>query len=168
MVALCPAGGWEHDSRQAAHVYRYFIRSHRSLKLLPPAVLRQLAARPRLRAFGLRELVAHPQRVPPRAALDMMEGARGCAVVVEGIELSRREGAFGELTGIDCPVRIAYGERDWLIRWPGMYERLQRMLPDAEYVALPDCGHLPMWDDPGLVVRTILTRTREPVVGAVG
>jgi len=96
----------------------------------------------------------------------MIEGARGCAVVVEGIELARREGAFGELRQIDCPLRIAYGERDWLIPWPGAYERLQRMLPDAEYVGLPDCGHLPMWDDPELVARTILEVTR-PVAPVV-
>jgi pimeloyl-ACP methyl ester carboxylesterase len=159
VVALCPAGGWEHNSKQAAHVYRYFIRSHQSLKHATPGMLRAFAARPRLRAFGLRELVSHPERVPPRAALDMMEGARGCSVVVEGIELARREGAFGELTGIDCPVRIAYGERDWLIRWPNYYGRLQRMFPDADYVQLDDCGHLPMWDDPELVARTILETT---------
>jgi pimeloyl-ACP methyl ester carboxylesterase len=164
VVALCPAGGWEHDSRQARHAYAYFIRSHYSLKLLTPDLMRAFAARPRLRAFGLRELVAHPERVPPRAALDMMEGARGCSVVVEGIELARREGAFGELTGIDVPVRIAYGERDWLIPWPKAYDRLERMLPDAEFVALPDCGHLPMWDDPELVARTILEVTRAPAL----
>jgi pimeloyl-ACP methyl ester carboxylesterase len=162
VVALCPAGGWEHDSRQARHAYAYFIRSHHSLKLLTPALMREFAARPRLRAFALRELVAHPDRVPPRAALDMMEGARGCSVVVEGIELARREGAFGELTGVACPVRIAYGERDWLIPWPKAYDRLERMFPAADYVQLDDCGHLPMWDDPELVSRTILEVTREP------
>lgn len=159
VVALCPAGGWEHDSRQARHAYRYFIRSHQSLKRMTPALMHQFAARPRLRAIALRELVRHPERVPPKAALDMMEGARGCSVVVEGIELARREGAFGELTGVTCPLRIAYGERDWLIPWPGAYHRLQRMFPDAEYVALADCGHLPMWDDPALVARTILEVT---------
>jgi pimeloyl-ACP methyl ester carboxylesterase len=160
VVALCPAGGWEHDSRQARHAYAYFMRTHHSLKLLTPELMRQFAARPRLRAFALRELVAHPERVPPRAALDMMEGARGCSVVVEGIELGRREGAFGELSGLACPVRIAYGERDWLIPWPRAYERLERMLPDAEFIALPDCGHLPMWDEPELVARTILHVTQ--------
>jgi pimeloyl-ACP methyl ester carboxylesterase len=162
VVALCPAGGWEHDSRQARHAYAYFMRSHHSLKLLTPELMRQFAARPRLRAFALRELVAHPERVPPRAALDMMEGARGCSVVVEGIELARREGAFGELSDLPCPVRIAYGERDWLIPWPTAYERLERMLPDVEYVELPDCGHLPMWDEPELVARTILDQTSPP------
>jgi pimeloyl-ACP methyl ester carboxylesterase len=36
------------------------------------------------------------------------------------------------------------------------------MFPAADYVQLGDCGHLPMWDDPELVSRTILEVTREP------
>jgi hypothetical protein len=36
---------------------------------------------------------------------------------------------------------------------------VQRLLPDAEFVALPDCGHLAMWDDPPLVAQTILDVT---------
>ncbi len=159
VVAICPAGGWRSGTREARHVYGYFVRTHQSLKLVTPARMRLIATRPRLRATALRELVAHPERVPPRAAYDMLEGARGTAVVVEGIALARRDGAFAALGPIDCPVRIAYGERDWLIRWPRWYERLRQMLPDADYVGLPDCGHLAMWDDPSLVARTILDVT---------
>jgi pimeloyl-ACP methyl ester carboxylesterase len=159
VTALCPAGGWEPDSPQADHVYGYFRRTHASLKLATPRTMRLIATRPRLRAQALRELVRHPERVPPRSAYDMLEGARGCSVVVEGIALARREGAFGELPPIDCPVRIAYGERDWLIPWPQAYPRLRRLLPRAEFVGLPDCGHLPMWDDPPLVTSAILELT---------
>jgi pimeloyl-ACP methyl ester carboxylesterase len=40
-------------------------------------------------------------------------------------------------------------------------------LPNAEWVELPDCGHLPQHDDPELVARTILevttARAPEPV-----
>ena len=37
-------------------------------------------------------------------------------------------------------------------------------LPAAEWVDLPDCGHLPQHDDPELVARTILELTnRAPV-----
>lgn len=160
VVALCPAGGWQGDSREGRHVYRYFLRSHHALKRSTPRLLRLLAVRPRLRAAAFREVIAHPHRLPPGAALHMLEGARECSVVLEGIEAARRDDAFGELGPIDVPVRIAYGERDWLIRWPRWYTRLQRMLPDAEYVKLPDCGHLPMWDDPDLTARTILEVTR--------
>jgi len=158
VVAICPGGGWEHGSREGESVYRYFARTHRLLQVTGRHS-RALAARPRLRWLSLRELVAHPERVPPRAAYDMIEGARGCAIVTEGIAMARREGAFDDLGPIDCPVRIAYGARDRLIRWPSHYLRLLRLLPEAEYVALPDAGHLAMWDDPELVARRILEVT---------
>lgn len=167
VTAICPAGGWTHDSPEAAHIYGYFRRTNQSLKLATPRLMRLIAARPKLRTQALRELVHHPERVPPQAALDMLVGARGCSVVLEGIDLARRAGAFGELGPIDVPVRVAYGERDWLIRWPAAYVELRRMLPAAEFLGLPDCGHLAMWDDPALVVATILAATApEPAVGS--
>ncbi len=163
VVALCPAGGWEFGSREGASAYRYFDQTHRLLKVTR-RYARPLATRRRLRYVSLRELLAHPERVPPAAAYDMIEGARGCAVVVEGLALARNEGAFDDLGPIDCPVRIAYGERDRLIRWPSHYVRLLKLLPDAEWVALPDAGHLCMWDQPALVARRVLevTRAAEP------
>lgn len=160
VVGLCPAGGWEHGSKEANHVYGYFERTHRTMQLARPAVTRAIAKRPRLRALALRELIAHPTRVPSRAAMDMLEGAAGCSVVTEGIAMGRQEGSWSELGPIDCPVRIAYGTKDWLIRWPGHYGRLQRLLPQAEFVPLEDCGHLPMWDDPAQVSRAILDVTK--------
>ncbi|UGS34547.1 alpha/beta fold hydrolase [Capillimicrobium parvum] len=159
VVGVCPAGGWEPRSREGEAVYRYFIQTHHLLKATG-RMAHALAARRRLKWISLHDVVAHPERVPPRAALDMIEGAAGCSVVNEGIALARRDGAFGELGAIDCPVRILYGERDRLIRWPGHYLRLLRLLPDAEFLALPDAGHLPMWDDPELVARRILEVTQ--------
>ncbi|HEU4656376.1 MAG TPA: alpha/beta hydrolase [Capillimicrobium sp.] len=159
VVGICPAGGWEHGSKEADHVYGYFERTHRTMRLAVPKVMELIAKRPRLRKLALRELVAHPERVPSRCAMDMMEGAKGCAIVAEAIAMGRQEGSWSELGPIDVPVRIAYGSRDWLIRWPSHYGRLQRLLPNAEFVPLDDCGHLPMWDDPPQVSRAILDVT---------
>jgi pimeloyl-ACP methyl ester carboxylesterase len=159
VVALCPAGGWEHGSREAKHVYGYFERTHASMRFARP-LFQAIAKRPRLRKLALRELVAHPERVPSRAAFDMLQGAAGCGVVLEGIAMGRQEGSWSELGPIDCPVRIAYGAKDWLIRWPSHYGRLRRLLPDAEFVALEESGHLPMWDDAAQVSRRILEVTQ--------
>lgn len=159
VVGLCPAGGWEHGSKEADHVYGYFERTHRTMKLARPRMLAFIAKRPRLRKLALREVVAHPERVPARCALDMMEGAHGCAIVNEAIAMGRQEGSWSDLGPIDVPVRIAYGTRDWLIRWPSHYGRLRRLLPQAEFVPLEGCGHLPMWDDPQQVTRAILDVT---------
>jgi pimeloyl-ACP methyl ester carboxylesterase len=56
-------------------------------------------------------------------------------------------------------VRILYGTRDRIIRWPAYYTRLSALLPGAEFTALEALGHLPMWDDPDLVARRILEVT---------
>ena len=37
--------------------------------------------------------------------------------------------------------------------------RFPELVPDAEWVTLPGVGHVPMYDDPGLVVRTVLELT---------
>ena len=51
--------------------------------------------------------------------------------------------------GIHVPVTLAWGERDRLVRPP------RTPPPGWRTVVLPDCGHLPMWDDPALVARVI-------------
>jgi pimeloyl-ACP methyl ester carboxylesterase len=80
-------------------------------------------------------------------------------VVNEALRLAASGDMFGELPQIDCPVRIAYGTKDRLIRWPKHYSMIRRELPGADYVALEGMGHLAMWDDPELVARTILDVT---------
>jgi pimeloyl-ACP methyl ester carboxylesterase len=156
VTGLCPAGGWEHPSREERAVLRYFRRNAVLLRV-GRSQLARVARRPRLRAFVLRELVADAGGITAEAALQMFQGARGCTVVGDVLRLARNgAGFFGDLGPIDCPVRIVYGTRDRIIPWPGHYVRLRRMLPDAEFVALPGLGHLPMWEDPGLVARTIL------------
>jgi pimeloyl-ACP methyl ester carboxylesterase len=45
-------------------------------------------------------------------------------------------------------------------------DRLQRLIPDAEFVELPGLGHTPMYDDPELIARTIratVARAADPV-----
>jgi pimeloyl-ACP methyl ester carboxylesterase len=65
---------------------------------------------------------------------------------------------------IRCPVRIAYGTLDFMLG--GLTApRFAAAIPDADLVALPGLGHVPMLDDPELVARTILEFT-SPVGGA--
>ena len=51
-------------------------------------------------------------------------------------------------------MTIVWGEKEKLLPPKA---RLTTELPaSAREVILPGCGHLPMWDDPELVARTIL------------
>ena len=106
--------------------------------------------------FVLRELVTRPQRVSASAAYGMFLGAANCTVALDALRLAASGDMFGALPAIGCPVRIAYGTRDRLIRWPEHYSMIRRQLPEADFVPLEGLGHLAMWDDPELVARTIL------------
>jgi pimeloyl-ACP methyl ester carboxylesterase len=159
VVALCPAGGWEHGSREERAILRYFQLNERLLRHTPERVLREVAARPRLRAFALRELVAHPERIDAQSAWYLMDGAARCTIVEDALAQARAGEQFGDLDPIEVPVRVAYGTKDRIVRWPSRYPRMKRLLPDADYVALEDMGHLPMWDDPAEVARVVLEVT---------
>lgn len=163
VVAVCPAGGWDHGSREERAVHRYFRLNDRLLRISGP--MRPAVARnPRLRRLAFRDLVADPSRLSAADAMAMMTGAAGCAVTKDALELASTQGMFGDLATIACPVRILYGTRDRIVRWPSHYGRMKRILPDAEYVALDGLGHLPMWDDPDVVTRRILEVTAPSAV----
>lgn len=165
VVALCPAGGWEHGSKEERAILRYF-QVNEKLMRHGRFALRTVASRPRLRALALRELVAHPARVDARSAWSLIDGASHCTIVEDSLAQARAGEQFGDLDPIDVPVRVAYGEKDRIIRWPSCYSRLREMLPEAEFVELRDVGHLPMWDDPELVARTVLEVTAGACDGA--
>lgn len=157
VVAICPGGGYEHGGAEERAVLRYFRNNERMLRLrASKALLPRIARSPALRRVAFRDLMARPHNVGEADALAFFEGALGCEVFRDAIAVSESGEAYGELGPIDCPVRILYGTRDRIIRWPTHYRRLKRLLPTAEYLPLHGLGHLPMWDDPETVVRRIL------------
>jgi pimeloyl-ACP methyl ester carboxylesterase len=156
VVGVCPAGGWHHGSAEERSALRFFKINDRLIRTSRPGMLRRTAQVPALRRVALRDLVSYPQNVSATEALALFEGAAGCAVVRDAIALTEAGNAFGELGPIECPVRILYGTKDRIVRWPSHYTRMKTLLPDVDYVALEGLGHLPMWDDPRLVARLIL------------
>jgi pimeloyl-ACP methyl ester carboxylesterase len=156
-VALAPAGGWDAGGREEKRLGRLFRQNYRLLRMLGENGPR-LTRRPRFRKLVLRDVVAYPERVPARLAVEMMEGAAGCTIYLPFLEYATSSG-FGELPAIDTPVRIAWGTKDRILHWPGYAERLRRLVPAAEWVELPGLGHCPMLDDPELTVRTICELT---------
>lgn len=161
VVGVCPAGGWEPDSREERAIARYFRRNQLLLRYGKRA-LPLVARHPLLRRIALRDVVADGRKVTTVAAEGLFKGAQGCAVVSDVLRLARTGETFADLGTIDCPVRILYGSKDRLLRWPKHYRRLVRMLPAAEWVRLDGLGHLPMWDSPDAVADAILAHTLGP------
>lgn len=155
VAALCPAGGWERGSHEERAVIRSFRRAQWGLRLSRPW-FETIAKRHRMRAIAFGEMVARPSRLSASGALAMLEAAAGCSLVDAMLNAIQHSDVFGELGPIDCPVTIATASRDRLFTRPGHYVKLRRLLPEASWVVLDGLGHIPMSDDPELVVELIL------------
>jgi pimeloyl-ACP methyl ester carboxylesterase len=103
-------------------------------------------------AFG--HLVARPWRIPADEAAGAMRNLARCP----GFEATLKaiaEHTFGGHT-LDCPVTVAWGEKDRLLIYSRQSARARRLLPDARHVTLTGCGHVPTWDDPEQVARVLV------------
>ena len=113
-------------------------------------------------AFG--HLVARPWRIPADEAAGAMRNlarSPGFEATLEAIG----DHAFGGHT-LDCPVTVAWGEKDRLLIYSRQSARARRLLPDARHVTLHGCGHVPTWDDPEQVARVLLEGQRESSRGS--
>ncbi len=104
----------------------------------------------RERACGT--FTGHPERVPPRAARELVLGW----IDAEGYAAANREMRrhVFDPSGYpdDVPVTIAWGELDRLVAPP----RPERRPAGARFLVMPGVGHTPTWDDPELVARVLL------------
>ncbi len=149
-IAVSPLGFW--TEREAA-------RPLRSLAV-GGAVARAVASRPgvitrtgvgRTLAFG--QLVARPRDMSEstaRSALLGMATAPGFAATRGEVRRYRLEGPEPRV-----PVTIAWAAKDRMTP-PHQADRATELLPHANVVMLPDCGHAAMVDNPRLVARVVL------------
>lgn len=167
VVTFSPAMGWETD-QPPGHTRRQFERAHRAGPFVAKYA-KSLVTRPRLRKLLFRDLIVHPERVSPAMAYDLLVGSSRCTLFdayIQHVESGDYRGKWPNDLGV--PTRIAWGTRDRTIPFETCSGWFRTALPDAEWVDLPDCGHLPQHDDPYLVAKTILdvtARERVPQLG---
>jgi pimeloyl-ACP methyl ester carboxylesterase len=150
VVAIGPAGLWpRRDPWRCVFQLWSQHKLGRAFAPLTPHLMRSPAGRTAL----LRGTVANPRRMPAEAAIEMAATYAQTPCFDAHLAATRRQRFQGGKT-IDVPVTVAWGEKDRLI--PGKARRTDELPAHTRVVALPDCGHSPMWDDPGLVARTIL------------
>ena len=129
-----------------------------------PRVAEKIARRPGLRRLAFRDVAKHAERMSPREAYDLMIGTTGCTMFqpfLEFIEAGNYRSQWPDDLGV--PTRIAWSEFDRTLPEDTCTNWYRSQFPEAEWVALPGCGHLPQHDDPELVAKTILEVTdRQP------
>lgn len=69
---------------------------------------------------------------------------------------SLREGNLAAIERRSVPVCIAWGSHDRVIPFHAHGAPLAGLVPGAQFVRLPGCGHVPVWDDTDRVVELIL------------
>lgn len=166
VVAVCPAGAWERGSREERAVARVFQRNRTALRFVGPWI-GTIARNRHMRAIAMREAVGYPNRVSASLAEDTLRAAAACEIVDRALSSMKAGQLFDDLHPAQCPIRIAYGTRDRILKHEGYYARFRRQLPDVEWVPLEGLGHMPMSDDPAQVARVILEVT-SPGGGAHG
>jgi pimeloyl-ACP methyl ester carboxylesterase len=148
VTGVCSAGLWSKvlGERPAG-------LNPQGLARLARPVLPVVARIPALRQAALRGILAHPERMPADAVartLGSYASARGYEAANNGM----RAGRFDlEAADLDIPITLIWGEDDYVVRPP------RREPLGTRKVMLEDCGHLAMWDQPGLVAGAILETT---------
>jgi pimeloyl-ACP methyl ester carboxylesterase len=152
VVAIAPSGGW----RSKRDRERLVLLTRITARVVPGRVSRLLFEVPMLRRTLLRTIAEHGDRVPAEELRELMDDAAGCVVLDDIAAACRRDGLMRTLDSIGCPVRIAWPQHDRTLPYRRYGAPLVARIPGAEVITLPGVGHVPMYDDPELVARSIL------------
>jgi pimeloyl-ACP methyl ester carboxylesterase len=149
VTCLSPAGLWRKPIGPRKGSGRIWA------KRLRPLVSAALWVGP-IRDRAVATFAARPENWPTGAARELVlawidsEG-------YDGANKAMREYVFDtEDYPADVPVTIAWAELDKQVAPP----KPERRPAGTRFLVLPNVGHVPMWDDPELIARTILEGSR--------
>lgn len=172
VVALSPAGAFATD-KDMQKVIKMLAQGRKMSVALAPK-LGPLIRRPRGRKLLLKLAQEHGDRVPAAEMAAFFDDLIACEIFDDFVDSIRADGGFTAGLNADAfPIRIAWGAKDRVIPFAAHGQPLLDLIPGAEQVMMPGVGHVPMYDDPELVARTILevttkTTTTSPPASANG
>ncbi|MHB8695192.1 MAG: alpha/beta fold hydrolase [Solirubrobacteraceae bacterium] len=155
VVAFSPGGGWEPSGPEPEQIARFFARQMRIVRASRKQIPR-LMRRPAARKLAMRDIMRHGELIAPADAVDLSLDPLGCTIVGDVLASLRAGRAHVEdLDQVAAPTLIAWAELDRILPLATCSARFRREIPNAEFRVLPRVGHVPMWDDTRLVVKTI-------------
>lgn len=152
VTALSPAGFFGPFNKLQPFLFLLLLR----LSSLLPAPALKAVSRSRLgRKVAGATLYVHPERFTADEVYGDALALKRCT----GFEKTLKVGLTYKFDRqIPVPTTIAWGTRDLIL--PYVQSALaQERLPYVNHVALPHCGHVPMIDNPALIVKTITATT---------
>ncbi|MFE9405622.1 alpha/beta fold hydrolase [Streptomyces sp. NPDC006530] len=155
VTVLSPAGFWTPAERQYAFTVLKTMR--RTAKALPLPLIERMSRTTLGRTALTSTIYARPGRRSPEAVVAETVALRTAPGFEQTLAAGQDVLFTHDVPGV--PVTIAWGSKDrLLLRRQGVRAKLA--VPGARLVRLPDCGHVPMNDDPALVTRVILDGSR--------
>jgi pimeloyl-ACP methyl ester carboxylesterase len=147
VTAIAPAGLWPQPLLPRRSRARALARA---LRPVLPLVVHSA----RGRRAALSGSIAHPERVPPGAALQLVR-AYADAPGFDAANAGMRAGRFTGMGRIHVPITLAWPDGDRLVARP------RALPPGVREIVLRGCGHLPTWDDPDQVAAALLDGSRQ-------
>ncbi|MEJ7634860.1 alpha/beta hydrolase [Aeromicrobium sp.] len=147
-TALSPAGFFGVVNKVQTFALLILLRIS---SLLPDGALRFVSRRSWGRKLAGSSLYSHPERFTAEEVYGDARSLKNCTAfertILAGV-------GYTFTSGVAVPTTIAWGTRDLILPYSSSAIAQER-LPQAQHVALPHCGHVPMIDDPELIVRVI-------------
>ncbi|HWV26183.1 MAG TPA: alpha/beta hydrolase [Aeromicrobium sp.] len=158
VTALSPAGFFRGLDRLVAFGVLVGLKA---TSFLPEVMVKPLLRPKRVRRLLGRTLYEHGDRISFDDFLGdtraLRNGSGFFGVLKAGVRYAFRSPIY-------VPTTVAWGTRDKILLY-GQAGLAAERLPEANHVALPGCGHVPMVDDPELVIR-VIDRTAAQAGGA--
>lgn len=153
VLAISPAGGFTADEQRVPALFRAMRRNIEEAR--PHA--EELLADPADRADLFAIVCEHGDRI----ALDDAVRWWDAVLAVDRLEEALTALLSATLPRVrgETPVTIAWAEHDRLIPEDDYAAGWRGAAPGATWTTLPGVGHVPMWDDPGLLVAAIREST---------
>jgi len=149
VTALSPAGFPGHRY-EMPYAHAVFTVARAGAQAMEP-VVKSLAGSTAGRTLLYGQMVSRPRLVPPEQVPgDIASFARAGAAMRAFFA-----GPQDFTEPVDVPVTIAWGSKDRILRPSNAVVAKQR-LPNARFIKLTGCGHVPMTDDPKAVARILL------------
>ena len=152
VALISPAGLWRDDTPRYCRVSLRASRwlSRRVARVLNVAVGWRLG-----RIIVLGQTHGRPWALTPQQARQTLRDMGECPGF-EATMTATSRARYAPSEPIACPVTVAFGSRDWLLR-PRHSRHVEQLPATSTVTALPGCGHVPIADDPPAVAAFIAT-----------
>jgi len=155
-VAISPPGLWR--NQPPVHV-KYVFRNLRFASTHYPRLLKTIMRVPALRELALAVPISVGSRhMPVQEALRAVDDLAQSSAFEETFESTR---APLSASGIQVPLTVAFGTRDWILPRGSRYRN--GLPPHTRWIEKPGWGHVPMWIDPAGVAQLILDGTQSSI-----